>query len=99
MVIPLGVKNAGTTYQHAMTAIFYNMHHGCLEDYVDDIVMKSREISQQVDNSRMVFLRCKQYNLRMNTDEFCIWHFFRQILGFIVYKKCVDLNLAKAKTI
>ena len=41
-MMPFGMKNAGTTYQHAMTAIFYDMMHHELEDYVDDIVVKSR---------------------------------------------------------
>ena len=40
-VMPFGLKNAGATYQRAMTAIFHDMMHQELEDYVDDIVVKS----------------------------------------------------------
>ena len=36
-----GLKNAGATYQRTMIAIFYDMMHRELEDYVDDIVVKS----------------------------------------------------------
>lgn len=43
MVMAFGLKNA-TTYQHAVNAIFHGMHYGCLKDYVDDIVVKSREV-------------------------------------------------------
>ena len=39
-VMPFGLKNANATYQRIMTAIFYNMMHRELEDYVDDIVVK-----------------------------------------------------------
>ena len=42
-VMPFGLKNAGATYQRAMTAIFYDTMHQELEDYVDDIVVKSRK--------------------------------------------------------
>ena len=40
IVMPFGLKNVGTTYQRAMMAIFYDMMHQELEDYVDDIVVK-----------------------------------------------------------
>ena len=42
-VMPFGLKNAGATYQQAMTAIFHDMMHQELEDYVDDIVDKSKK--------------------------------------------------------
>ena len=41
-VMPFGLKNAGATYQRAMTAIFHDMMHKEIEDYVDDIVVKSK---------------------------------------------------------
>jgi len=40
-VMPFGLKNTRATYQRDMTAIFYDMMHKGIEDYVDDIVMKS----------------------------------------------------------
>ena len=41
-VMPFGLKNVGVTYQRAMMAILHDMMHQELEDYVDDIVAKSR---------------------------------------------------------
>ena len=41
-VMPFGLKNAGATYQQIMTAIFHDMIHEEMEDYVDDIVVKSK---------------------------------------------------------
>ena len=41
IVMLFGLKNAGATYQCTMTAIFHDMMHCELEDYVDDIVVKS----------------------------------------------------------
>ena len=38
--MPFGIKNAGATYQRTMTAIFHNIMHKEMEDYVDDIVVK-----------------------------------------------------------
>ena len=41
-VMPFGLKNARATYQRTMTAIFHDMMREEMEDYVDDIVVKSR---------------------------------------------------------
>uniref|UniRef100_A0A2N9J5Q0 Reverse transcriptase n=1 Tax=Fagus sylvatica TaxID=28930 RepID=A0A2N9J5Q0_FAGSY len=38
-IMPFGLKNAGATYQRTMTAMFHDMMHREIEDYVDDIVM------------------------------------------------------------
>ena len=40
-VMPFGLKNTGAMYQRAMSAIFHDMMHRELEDYVDDVVVKS----------------------------------------------------------
>lgn len=42
MVMPFGLKNAVATYQWAMTTIFHTMIHHTIEDYVDDLVVKSK---------------------------------------------------------
>ena len=44
-MMPFGLKNAGATYQREMTAIFHDLIHKTLEDYVDDILVKSTIIS------------------------------------------------------
>jgi hypothetical protein len=42
-VMPFGLKNAGATYQHAMTIILDDLMHQSVECYIDDIVVKTRE--------------------------------------------------------
>lgn len=39
--MPFGLKNAGATYQRAMTALFHDMMHEEMEVYVDDMIVKS----------------------------------------------------------
>ncbi|BFG30468.1 hypothetical protein CerSpe_167420 [Prunus speciosa] len=41
-VMPFGLKNAGATYQRTMTAVFHDMMGKEVEDYVDDLVVKSK---------------------------------------------------------
>lgn len=49
-----------------MTATFHDKLYGCLEDYVDDIVVKSKEVDHNIDDLRKAFTRCRKYKLRMN---------------------------------
>ena len=60
-VMPFGLKNAGATYQRTMTAIFHDMLHWELEDYVDDIVVKSKKREEHVQVLRKVFERCRTF--------------------------------------
>ena len=64
--MPFGLKNVGATYQRTMTAIFHDMMHQELEDYVDDVVVKSRRREDHVKVLRKVFERCRLFKLRMN---------------------------------
>lgn len=43
IVMPFGLKNAKAIYQRVMTVIFHNIMHKTMEDYVDDIVIKSKK--------------------------------------------------------
>ena len=40
--MPFGLKNAGATYQRAMTKIFDEMIHDLVECYVNDLVVKTK---------------------------------------------------------
>lgn len=55
MVMPIDLKDASATYQSTDTAIFHDMLYKCNEDYVEDIVVKSKEVSQYVNSLRTSF--------------------------------------------
>ena len=65
-VMPFKLKNAGTTYQHTIIAIFHDMMYHKMEDYVDDIVVKSRKLKDHVKILRKVLEQCRLFKLRMN---------------------------------
>ncbi|KAH9306976.1 hypothetical protein KI387_011380, partial [Taxus chinensis] len=41
-IMPFGLKNVGETYQRVMIVIFHYIIHDIMEDYVDDILGKSK---------------------------------------------------------
>ena len=98
-MMPFGLKNASATYQHTMTAIFHDMIHQELEDYVDNIVVKSRRREDHVKVLRKVFERCRLFKLRMNPQKCAFGVSIGKFLGFLVYSRGIDVDLAKAMAI
>ena len=86
IVMPFGLKNAGATYQRAMTAIFHDMMHQELEDSVDDIVVKSRRKEEHFRVLKRVFERCRAFKLRMNPLKCAFEVSSGKFLGFLVHK-------------
>jgi len=86
-VIPFGLKNVGATYQHTMTAIFHDMMHRELEDYIDDIVVKSKRREEHVQILRRVFERCRAFKLRMNSLKCAFEVSSGKFLGFFVQSR------------
>ena len=98
-VMPFGLKNVGTTYQRAMTTIFHDMMYQELEDYVDDIVVKSRRREEHFHVLRKVFKRCKAFKLRMNPLMCAFGVSSGKFFGFLVHSRGIDVDSAKATAI
>ena len=82
-----------------MTAIFHDMMHQELEDYVDDIVVKSRRREEHFHVMRKVFERCRTFKLRMNPLKCAFGVSSGKFLGFLVHSRGIDVDLAKAMAI
>uniref|UniRef100_A0A2N9FNQ7 Integrase catalytic domain-containing protein n=1 Tax=Fagus sylvatica TaxID=28930 RepID=A0A2N9FNQ7_FAGSY len=98
-VMPFGLKNADTTYQRTMTAMFHDMIHKEIEDYVDDIVVKSKRREDHVEVLRKVFERCRLYKLKMNPLKCAFGVSAGKFLGFLVHNRGIDVDPAKASAI
>ena len=85
-IMPFGLENAGATYQRVMTTIFHDMMHKEIEDYVDDIVIKSKVRENHFYDLGRVFERCRLYKLRMNPLKCAFGVSTRKFLGFLVHQ-------------
>ena len=86
-VMPFGLKNAGATYQRAMTTIFHDMMYKEIEDYVDNIVVKSKTRGDHLTILRKVFERCRLYKFRMNPLKCAFGVTAGKFLGFLVHQE------------
>lgn len=96
-VMPFGLKNAGATYQRAMTAVFHDMMGKEVEDYVDDLVVKSKTRGAHWEILRRVLMRCRLYNLKMNPEKCVFGVTLGKFLGFIVHQRGIDVDPAKTR--
>ena len=65
-VMSFGLKNTGSTYQRAVTTLFHNMMHRDVEVYVDNIIVKSQDISYHLSALERFFERIKHFKLQVN---------------------------------
>ena len=98
-VMLFGLKNEGVTYQRTMTAIFHDMMHKEMEDYVDDIVVKSKTRTRHLQVLEQVFKRCKEYKLRMNPMKCAFEESAGKFLWFLVHHRGISIDPAKTTAI
>jgi hypothetical protein len=97
-VMPFGLKNAGATFQRAMTYIFHDLAAIILA-YLDDLTARSKNRTQHIDDLRIIFQRCRQYNIRLNPLKcvFCVTA--GRLLGFIVSQSDITVDPLKVQAI
>lgn len=63
---------------------------------MDDIIVKSNNVYNHIDDMRKVFFKCRLYNLRMNPLKCAFGCSFKEIFRVLVHRKGIDLDPAKA---
>ena len=81
----------------AMTAIFHHKMHKEIEDYVDDIVVKSKTRGDHLTILRKVFERCQLYKLRMNPLKCAFGVTVGKFLGFLMHQRGIDVDPSKVQ--
>ena len=65
-VMPLGLKNAGATYQRLVNMMFKEQISKMIEVYVDDILVKSMIASDHVAHLANTFNVLRMYRMKLN---------------------------------
>jgi hypothetical protein len=81
--MPFGLKNAGATFQWAMSFAFHNLKH-IVEAYLDDLASRSHKRKDHPTHLRLIFERCRYFRIRLNSNKcsFCVTS--GSLLRFIV---------------
>ena len=65
-VMPFCLKNAGSTYQQIMTKMFEPQLGKSIEVYIDDMVVKSRVVSEHIGDLTNIFEILRKHKLRIS---------------------------------
>ena len=92
IVMPFGLKNAGTTYQHMMTRMFRDKIGHTVEVYIDDMVVKSKQETRHIEDHQGVFEVLRQHKLRLNTDKCAFGVGTGKLLGYLITNHGIEVN-------
>jgi hypothetical protein len=96
--LPFGLKNAGATFQRAMSYAFHDIKH-IAEPYLDDLPAHSSNRLDHLDHLRAIFLRCRFYRIRLNPHKCIFVVESGRLLGFIVSKDGIRVDPLKIQAI
>jgi Reverse transcriptase (RNA-dependent DNA polymerase) len=98
-VMSFGLKNAGATYQRAMTKIFDDLIHKIVECYVDDLVIKVMSYEEHLQYLEVVFSRLREHALKLNPLKCAFMVSSGKFLGFVVRHRGIEIDPSKIKAI
>ena len=68
-VMPLGLKNAGSTYQRMVMKMFESQLGKNVEAYINDMVVKSKKESEHLTDLEEVFTIWRKHKLCLNAAK------------------------------
>lgn len=78
-----------------MTVIFHDIMHHTIKDYVDDLVVKSRERNDHLKHLEAAFKRFRKFNMRMNPLKCTFGVASTKFLCFLVHTHGIDVDESK----
>lgn len=93
-VMPFGLKNAGATFQHAMSYTFHYLTH-IYFTYLDDLTACSKKHHDHLHDLHIIFELCRMFDICLNHLKcvFCMPASY--LLGSVVSKRGIQVNPLK----
>ena len=79
-----GLKNVGATYQRLVTSMFSHQVGRNVEMYVDDMLVKSKDKANHLDDLKETFSALRKYNMKLNPAKLFFTVALGKFLGFMV---------------
>ena len=98
-VMPFGLKNAGATFQHAVTDILRPAIGKTVEVYVDDILVKSREPENHLSDLEATFQLLRRYMMKLNASKCSFGVGSGKFLGYLISHRGIEANPIKVQAL
>ena len=97
--MPFGLKNAGSTYRRMMTKMFKSQMGKNIEVYIDNMVMKSKIVSEHIGDLINIFEILRGHKLRLNASKCSFGIDSGKFLGYMVTHRGIEMNSDQIKAI
>jgi hypothetical protein len=98
-VMPFGLKNAGATYQRLVNKMFQTQIGRNMEVYVDDMLVKSAESGDHINDLHEAFGTLKLYGMKLNPAKCAFGVSSRKFLGYMVSSRGIEANPEKIRAV
>lgn len=98
-VLPMGLMNAGATYQKAMNKIFSSQIGRNVEVYVDDVIVKSQQKEAHLADLGETFESLRASHLKLNPAKCTFGVASGKFLGHVISGRGIEANPEKRKDI
>jgi hypothetical protein len=75
-----------------MNFIFHEYIDTLVEIYIDDVVVKSRDITKHLADLRKILECTRKHGLKMNPNKCVFGVSAGQFLGFMVHQRCIEIS-------
>jgi hypothetical protein len=94
-----GLKNVGVTYQRAVQTCLADHWGKRVEVYVDDVVIKTENSENFIEDLQLVFNSLRRYRWKLNLEKCVFGVPVGKLLGFIVSHQGIEVNSEKIEAI
>ena len=91
-VMPFGFKNAGSTYQRMVTQMFESQIGRNMEAYIDNMVIKSRQVEDHLANLGEIFSVLREHKLRLNISKCSFGVSSGKFLSYMITHSGIKVN-------
>ena len=98
-VMSFGLKNAGSAYQRMITKMFEPQLGKSIEVYIDDMVVKSKVVSEHVGDLENIFEILRKRRLHLNASKCSFGVGSSKFLGYMVTHQGIEVNIDYIKAI
>ncbi|XP_014521800.1 uncharacterized protein LOC106778352 [Vigna radiata var. radiata] len=89
-VMPFGLKNADATYERLMNKVFAEQIGRCMDVYVDDMVVRSSQGTQHLQDLEEVFRQIRRYGMRLNPAKCTFGVAAGKFFGFMLTSQGIE---------
>ena len=98
-VMPFGLKKVGSTYQRMMTRMFKPQLGKNIKVYIDDMVVKSKVVSEHMGDLGSIFEILRKQKLHLNASKCSFGVGSGKFLGYMVTHQGIEVNFDQIKVI